>query len=233
MQNDYLEMLRQRVDANPDSPLFMSLAEEYRRRGMLDDACAVMEKGVERQPALDVAHLVLARWYVARQMYDHARQSLLRLLERDPASVHGRKLLGQVYSHLGAYDDASEEYARAHALDPVDEEVREVLRSLGRSVEALTAGSSDRNPVDVTRAVGSSREQAGLHEVEELMSQGHPRRALALLNDIAASDTRTRDIILKRDELTAQVAATTRIQGEKIARLNTLMSSVRRHFSAS
>ena len=54
-----LEQLRRRVEANPASIAFATLAEEYRRAGMLDEAIAVCQAGLRRHPSYVSARVTL------------------------------------------------------------------------------------------------------------------------------------------------------------------------------
>jgi hypothetical protein len=50
MAIDDIERLKEKIDKDPDSKLFVPLAEEYKKAGMFDEAIDVLTICLERQP---------------------------------------------------------------------------------------------------------------------------------------------------------------------------------------
>jgi tetratricopeptide (TPR) repeat protein len=87
-----LEHLRRRVEANPASIAFATLAEEYRRAGMLDEAIATCRAGLRRHPAYVSARVTLGAALIDAAQYDDARSELeavLRTVPENLAAIRG------------------------------------------------------------------------------------------------------------------------------------------------
>lgn len=93
--------LRRRWKQNPDSRVFLQLAEEYRQLGRLEDAAGALEEGLEHR-ANDVAALVaLGRCRLDLGAVEVAVELLERVLTHDPAHLVANKLLVDAYLRRG------------------------------------------------------------------------------------------------------------------------------------
>jgi two-component SAPR family response regulator len=64
MANDAMaevDELKKRLTQNPDSLIFVPLADAYRKAGLLQDAIDVCTKGLEKHPTYMSARVVLGR----------------------------------------------------------------------------------------------------------------------------------------------------------------------------
>lgn len=59
MALEEIERLKEKLDKDPNSKLFIPLAEEYKKAGMFDEAVDVLLKGLERQPGYMSARVAL------------------------------------------------------------------------------------------------------------------------------------------------------------------------------
>lgn len=67
MAKDEIEKLKEKVEKDPLSKLFVPLAEEYRKIGMLDEAVSVLLKGLENQPNYMTARVALGKIYLEKR----------------------------------------------------------------------------------------------------------------------------------------------------------------------
>lgn len=87
-----LEQLRRRVEANPASIAFATLAEEYRRAGMLEQAIATCQAGLRRHPAYVSARVTLATALIEAGRLEAAAlefETVLRAAPEHPAAIRG------------------------------------------------------------------------------------------------------------------------------------------------
>ena len=87
-----LEQLRRRVEANPASIAFATLADEYRRAGMLDEAIATCQAGLRRHPAYVSARVTLGTALIEAGRFDEARaelETVLRTVPENLAAIRG------------------------------------------------------------------------------------------------------------------------------------------------
>ena len=81
----YIEKLKDMVRDNPDSKLFLTLAEELRKRGETDEAMSVLTSGISKNPSFISARLTLGRWHLRDGRFAEARQEFVQVLEMAPA----------------------------------------------------------------------------------------------------------------------------------------------------
>jgi tetratricopeptide (TPR) repeat protein len=130
-----IENLRERLAADPNSRLFLQLAEEYRRSGALELAAKVCRDGLEKHPNYHAARVALARACVQMGRAPEAVSELKKVLKAAPDNILAGKLLGQIYESVGRPESALATYRRLLPYDPDDAELLERIQSLGQSVE--------------------------------------------------------------------------------------------------
>ena len=91
-----LEQLRRRVEANPASIAFATLAEEYRRAGMLDEAIATCQAGLRRHPSYASARVTLGTAFLDAARYDDARRELAAVLRSAPENLAATRALAAI-----------------------------------------------------------------------------------------------------------------------------------------
>jgi tetratricopeptide (TPR) repeat protein len=80
----YIEKLKDVVKDNPDSRLFLTLAEELRKRGEAEDAMKVLKAGIDKNPSFISARLTLGRWHLRDGRLAEAKREFIRVLELSP-----------------------------------------------------------------------------------------------------------------------------------------------------
>ncbi|HKZ57404.1 MAG TPA: hypothetical protein VJ024_06855, partial [Thermodesulfovibrionales bacterium] len=75
-----LERLKERVDKDPSSKLFVPLAEEYKKAGMFEEAVDVLMKGLERHPNYMSARVSLGKIYIEKEMLNEAGQEFEKVV---------------------------------------------------------------------------------------------------------------------------------------------------------
>ena len=123
-----LEELRRRVENDPASIAFASLAEELRRTGDHDEAVRVCRAGLEHHPTYLSARVTLGRALLELQQYPEARTELEYVIHAAPDHLLALKCMGELQARAG--DGAPAEPARAvafpaevKAADPTPEPV--------------------------------------------------------------------------------------------------------------
>ncbi|MCE5299901.1 MAG: tetratricopeptide repeat protein [Spirochaetia bacterium] len=139
MANDAMsevEELKRKLGANPDSLIFVPLADAYRKVGMLQEAIDVCTKGLEKHPGYMSARVVLGRVYIEKEMFDEALEELKKVALVDIDNIMVHSMLGNVYIKKKMYPQAVEQFQRVLSLNPEDTETQEKLQ------EALSAKQS-------------------------------------------------------------------------------------------
>jgi len=135
-----IEKLREKVEKDPNSKLFVPLAEEYRKEGMLDEAIQVLLTGIERQPGYMSARVSLGKIYLEKGMRDEARAEFENVIKSIPDNLYAHKKLAEIYRDSGEKELAVQSYRTILRLNSMDEDA---LASL-QDIEA--AGSSKEAP---------------------------------------------------------------------------------------
>jgi len=128
-----IEELKKKLGANPDSMIFVPLADAYRKSGLHKEAIDTCKAGLEKHPTYTSARVVLGRIYSEKEMLDEAIEELKRVEAVDVDNIMVHLMLGNVYLKKQLFPNAVEQFQRVLSLNPDDTETQEKLR------EALSA----------------------------------------------------------------------------------------------
>src|SRR5829696_7028886 len=99
--SDYhLTYLRERWERDRSSRVFLQLAEEYRRRGLHDEALEVLAVGLSHHPGYLAAQVSLGRCQLEARHPHEAAAVLERVLVQDPTQAVASRLLVEVRLQL-------------------------------------------------------------------------------------------------------------------------------------
>ncbi len=99
-----IDKLREKVEKDPNSRLYVPLAEEYRKEGMMDEAIEVLQKGLERHPGYMSARVSLGKIYHAKGQMDEARIEFESVVKSIPDNLYAHKKLAEIYRDTGKRD---------------------------------------------------------------------------------------------------------------------------------
>ncbi|MEP6995162.1 MAG: tetratricopeptide repeat protein [Acidobacteriota bacterium] len=125
--------LERRLDMDPGSRLFVSLAEEYRKLGRFRQALSALQKGLLAHPGYIAAQVALGRVYLEASQKTDAIATFTKVLVADPGNLVAAKSLGDVYLSRGDSLEALKKYKLYRALSG-DKTVDEVLAALEAEV---------------------------------------------------------------------------------------------------
>jgi tetratricopeptide (TPR) repeat protein len=131
-----LEDLKRRVEADPASIAFASLAEEYRRAARFDEAVDASRAGLRFHPTYVSARVTLGRSLMELGVYDQAERELLVVARSTPDNLAARRALGDLYWRQADLVRALEQLRLASGLAPGDGELAEMVRELELEVAA-------------------------------------------------------------------------------------------------
>ena len=128
-----IEELKKKLAQNPDSMIFMPLADAYRKAGMLDEAIEVCKAGLVKHSSYTSARVVLGRIYTEKNMVDEAVSELKKVEATDSDNLMVHSMLGNAYLKKKMYAEAVSQFQKVLSLNPEDTETQEKLQ------EALSA----------------------------------------------------------------------------------------------
>ena len=141
-----IEKLREKVEKDPNSKLFVPLAEEYKKEGMLDEAVEILQKGLERQPSYMSARVSLGKIYLERGQLAEARIEFENVIKAIPDNLYAHKKLSEIYRNTGERDLAIKASRAVLKLNPMDDENLKNLREL--------EGAFTQRPVEKIQEAG-------------------------------------------------------------------------------
>ncbi len=157
-----IEKLKERLANNPDSKLFVPLAEEYRKAEMFDEAIEVLKQGLENQPSYMSARVSLGKIYLEKEMFDEALSEFEEVIKTIPDNLFAHKKLAEIYKDRGLNSKARERYETVLRLSPLDDDAQMNLEAL----EGL--------PDDIQEEVSAPPAKETVHETEAIEEPAPP-----------------------------------------------------------
>ncbi len=167
MAQEDIAKLRERVEKDPQSKLFVPLAEEYKKAGMLDEAIEVLRRGLEQQPNYMSARVSLGKIYLEKGMITEAQEEFERVIAAIPDNLFSHRKLSDIYYSQGNKAKAIEECNIILSLNSSDIEARNLLDLLkdteesreeatlkeaeGVSTEAVAPVEEEMQPMDILK----------------------------------------------------------------------------------
>ncbi len=108
--------LERRLDLDPGSRLFVSLAEEYRKLGRFKEALSALQKGLLAHPGYVAAQVALGRVYVEASQTTDAIATFSKVLVADPGNLVAAKSLADIQLSRGDKLEAVKKYKLYRAL---------------------------------------------------------------------------------------------------------------------
>lgn len=158
---------------DPRSTVFVSLADAYRRMGLLEDALEVTQQGVKSLPRFCPGQVMLGRLLFESGDLDGALDSLQTAYDLDGGSLSAIRGLARVLSAKGEKDRARELLESAARQFPQEAGIAKMLASL-----------PPLDPVDSVSADGAEEPIATPTIAEIYLKQGFPERALKVYRDL-------------------------------------------------
>jgi tetratricopeptide (TPR) repeat protein len=149
---DDIRAMTAQLAQDPGSLVFLPLAEALRRRGQLDAALIVAERGATRYPELADAHDVLARIRADRGEGDSAFDAWTAALRVAPDHLGAHKGLAFLFYRAGDVHRSLKHLTRALELAPQDGSLAAAVERI-RSVVAAEEPEPDETEAPVPSGV--------------------------------------------------------------------------------
>src|SRR4051812_21182414 len=96
-----IKELSKKLEQNPDSMVFVQLADAYRRSGDLEKCVEICAQGLERHPTYTTARTILGRAYLDLGKLDEASAEFKKIELSDPENIVAQRMLGQIFMQKG------------------------------------------------------------------------------------------------------------------------------------
>lgn len=191
-----IEKLKERVDKDPNSKLFVPLAEEYKKEGMLDEAISVLLRGIERQPGYMSARVSLGKIYLEKGMMNQARSEFENVIKSIPDNLYAHKKLAEIYRDLGEKELSIGSYKTVLKLNALDDDAISHLRDLEGEEELAQVGAAPELKGETDNAASmfqkaladASQEEAGVEAIPEISLPPHNEEELSAFKDSIFGD---------------------------------------------
>ena len=125
--------LKRRLELDPASRLFVSLAEEYRKAGRTADALITLQQGLKNHPGYISAQVALGRAYLEAGNISEAIANFNKVLTADPGNLVAAKSLADIFLSRGESVEAIKKYKLYRALSG-DRTVDDIVERLEREI---------------------------------------------------------------------------------------------------
>ena len=205
---------------DPSSTIFVSLAETYRKMGMLEDARQIISKGLNVHSGFSPAYIVLARVLCQLEDFAGSNAAFEKALDSDAESLAALVGYARVQILLGENNRARELLLKARQLSPADPVINKLLLSLPEETEIVVEETSDlieQNDQSEDASVALvSPTLADLY-----LSQGLTEKGLELYQQLSSQDPDDLTLRRKVKELETQIFAEKRtVVDESVALVN-------------
>ncbi len=130
---------------DPNSTIFVSLAEIYRKMGLFDDALQILTNGLEKHPDLAAGYVVLARIQCQKGDYQLSCDSFEKALTFDAESLAALVGYARVKILLEHYEDARQILLTARDHSPADPVINKLILSLPETIDDVQAPETDES----------------------------------------------------------------------------------------
>jgi tetratricopeptide (TPR) repeat protein len=147
-----IDELKKKFDENPRR-YFAPLANEFRKAGDAEQAIMICEEFLPQQPGHMSGHIVYGQALFDLGRLEEARAVFETALTLDPENLIALRHLGDIARSHGDLDLARRWYQRVLEADPRNEEIQQVIASLGESESSPVAAGE---PAAGERVVAAS-----------------------------------------------------------------------------
>lgn len=244
-----LERLKERVDKDPSSKLFVPLAEEYKKAGMFEEAVDVLIKGLERHPNYMSARVSLGKIYIEKEMLNEAGQEFEKVVSVIPDNLYAHKRLAEIYKNLDNRNKAVEELRVVLRLNPTDETAAKSLASfeeksfaqpeIQETIEAFTKEeklseipvSEQTKEAEIEESFDkgvSEGPRVRIRDADIFISQGRYIEAFDIYKKILSIEPSNTYVLQRIEELRALLKLLGRSEEGLIMRLNSFLDGIKK-----
>lgn len=171
--SERLERLAAEWAKAPHSKVFVQLAEEYVKAGLLQKAAVVLQEGLLVYPGYVIAMVVLGSIYQQMGEDAKAKAMLEDAVALSPENLKAHRSLAKIYAAEGNIESARKSCTVVLMTNPLDDEIKAIERSLAKITRILP--SQPLEPAStggVAEAGGPTNETAALDRSVESNGRG-------------------------------------------------------------
>lgn len=187
MTPDNLELLKKEYEEGTSRRAYLPYADALRRGKQLQQALAVCQAGLEKEPQSLTGRSLLARIYYDMGRYDSSVETLRQIVAQEPMALQSRMLLVKALLRRRQINEAEEECARLQEMIPDDERVQILARDIRNVKTKMQATGRSSDMQDMRAAAGF---QNKYHQIKKAMNKSPFIDEVGMISESAAhSDT--------------------------------------------
>ncbi len=169
MSRDDIERLLKKISEDPESKLFVPLAEAYRKAGMVAEAISTLVQGLEKQPHYLSARVSLGNIYMSQGLLNEASMEFEEVAASIPDNLYVHKKLAEIYRELGEKDKTFQELNTVLKLNPTDEWAVACLAAIERDSREVPEIKIAVEPESPERSSAPAEEIQQPQETEKVL----------------------------------------------------------------
>ena len=142
-----IEKLEARFNDNPKGRNFAPLADAYRKAGLIDNAIALCQNGLQLHPDYVSAYIVYARCLVDKKDDAAAAGVFKKVLELDGENIIALRALAELAERNRRYEEEVEWLSRLLNADPMNGDAAEALARAKGKVAVKPAAAAPTQPM--------------------------------------------------------------------------------------
>jgi len=146
-----IDKLAKKLAKDPQSKMFIQLAEEYVKAGLFQEAAAVLEEGLKTFPTFLTARVALGRIYYQLGLVPKAKAFLEEAVKMSPDNLLAHRTLVHLYVQENALESALCSCAVVLSANPQDEEIlalkATIDQRLGSGTPSATPNVQEATPM--------------------------------------------------------------------------------------
>ena len=155
-----LERLAAEWAKDPHSKVFVQLAEEYVKAGLLQKAAVVLQEGLLVYPGYVIAMVVLGAIYQQMGEDVKAKVMLEDAVALSPENLKAHRSLAKIYAAEGNIESARKSCTVVLMTNPLDDEIKTIERTLSKIKSPLPAKPLEPAASEVIAEAGVPVNQA-------------------------------------------------------------------------
>ncbi|HSE57624.1 MAG TPA: tetratricopeptide repeat protein, partial [Nitrospiraceae bacterium] len=182
-----LERLAAEWAKDPHSKVFVQLAEEYVKAGLLQKAAVVLQEGLLVYPGYVIAMVALGSIYQQMGEAAKAKAILEDAVALSPENLKAHRSLAKIYAAEGNIESARKSCTVVLMTNPLDDEIKTIERSLAKikntppakPLETASAEVGTDAGGPVTAASADQAAKSSAKEEEGIMCPAAPSHTIS------------------------------------------------------
>lgn len=161
--------LIEKLEKDPKSKLFVPLAEEYLKSGMLEEASMILVEGLKIHPKFPSAKTTLGKVHLEKGEIQEARAQFEEVLSANSDNLFAHRKLARIYRAANEFGKARASCQMVLSLNPKDPDMKALMDELEQLTKDLGESSSaGQSEAFEPQVMGSeTSEPVSGHQTEE------------------------------------------------------------------